>query len=98
MTIYLKFESEEQAQTVLSNYYSSEYGWDRASLTHSLDPVGVIYKDDGVYDELGNIITEPTILDGWHVNFIGELSDLVLTYEVEPKQPRQVFAEAINPN
>jgi hypothetical protein len=93
MTIYLKFPDKATAQSVLSAYYSSEYGWDRASLTHSLDPVGVIYKDDGVYDEIGNVITEPTMLDGWHVNFIGDLPSCASAYELNPAKPKRIFAE-----
>jgi hypothetical protein len=39
-----------------------------ASLTHSLDEVGIITKG-GEYDyETGEIIIAPTVLDGWHVN------------------------------
>ena len=35
---------------------------------------------------------DDTLLDGWHVNFIGELPEAWEDYVVEPKRPRRVFA------
>jgi hypothetical protein len=69
MTIYLKFTDEAEAQSVLCDYYSSEFGWNVATLEHSLDPVGTLYNNDAVFDLEGNVITEPTKITGWHVNF-----------------------------
>ena len=53
MTIYLRFENEEQAKEVLSDYFDVDYGWNTASITHALDPVGIIYNDDAMLDEDG---------------------------------------------
>jgi hypothetical protein len=41
-----------------------------ASHTHSLDEVGVISKGGEWDPETGEVITPPTVLDGWHVNLI----------------------------
>ncbi len=91
MTSYLRFESEEQAKTVLSDYFDEV--WNTASLTHALDPVGVIYNDDAVLDGEGNVIKNATAKSGWHVNFIGELAPYISAYEAFPNSPRRVFAE-----
>jgi hypothetical protein len=41
-----------------------------ASHTHSLDEVGVISKGGEWDPETGEVITPPTVLDGWHVNLM----------------------------
>ena len=41
-----------------------------ASHTHSLDEVGVITKGGEWDPETGDVITPPTVLDGWHVNLM----------------------------
>lgn len=34
-----------------------------------IDEIGPIVKGDGTYDEEGNVITPPTVVEGWHANF-----------------------------
>jgi hypothetical protein len=41
-----------------------------ASHTHALDVIGVITRG-GEWDDEGNVITPPEVLDGWHVNYVG---------------------------
>jgi hypothetical protein len=62
-----------------------------ASHNHALDVVGTISRG-GEWDEDGNVITEPTVLDGWHVNYSGELPDGWEQYAVQPQQPVRVWA------
>jgi hypothetical protein len=92
-TIYLTFPDEATAQYVLSDYYSAQYGWDRASLTHTLDPVGVLYKNDAIVDAQGVCTKQPTQVAGWHVNFIGDLPSSASDYELNPAKPKRIFAE-----
>jgi hypothetical protein len=61
-----------------------------ASHSHALDVVGIISRG-GEWDEDGNVITEPTVLDGWHINYRGEVPDEWLQYAVSPEQPVRVF-------
>jgi len=61
-----------------------------ASHSHALDVVGIISRG-GEWDEEGNVITEPTVLDGWHINYRGEVPDEWLQYAVSPEQPVRVF-------
>jgi hypothetical protein len=58
---------------------------------YALDVIGTISRG-GEWDEDGNVITEPTVLDGWHVNYVGELPAGWEQYAVTPEQPYRVFA------
>jgi hypothetical protein len=62
-----------------------------ASHTHALDVIGTIFIG-GEYDDEGEVITPPTLLDGWHINYIGELPDGWDAYVVSPKQPVRAWA------
>ena len=62
-----------------------------ASHTHALDVIGVITRG-GEWDDEGNVITPPTALDGWHVNYQGELPEGWEEFLVEPANPYRVFA------
>ena len=42
-----------------------------ASHTHAIDEIGII-TEGGTYDAEGNVITPPTPLNGWHVNYAGD--------------------------
>ena len=58
---------------------------------YAIDVIGSITVG-GEWDEEGNVITEPTVLDGWHVNYRGEVPDEWLQYAVSPEQPVRVWA------
>ena len=63
-----------------------------ASHTHALDVIGTIFRG-GEYDpETGEVLVPPTLLDGWHCNYVGELPDGWEEYVVRPEQPVRVFA------
>ena len=62
-----------------------------ASHTHALDVIGTI-SIGGEYDpETGDVIVAPEVLDGWHINFAGELPDGWEQYVVEPANPVRVW-------
>ncbi len=62
-----------------------------ASHDHALDVIGTISRG-GEWDEEGNVITLPTLLDGWHVNYSGELPEGWEEFVVEPENPVRVWA------
>jgi hypothetical protein len=62
-----------------------------ASHAHALDVIGTI-SIGGEYDDEGEVLVPPTLLDGWHINYSGELPDGWEEYVVRPEQPVRVFA------
>ena len=66
-------------------------GYITASRFHALDVIGPISRG-GEWDEEGNVITPPEVLDGWHLNYRGEVPDGWDVYAVWPGQPVRVWA------
>ena len=62
-----------------------------ASHTHALDIVGTITRG-GEWNDEGNVITPPEVLDGWHINYRGEVPDGWEQYAVWPENPARVWA------
>ena len=100
---YLRFPDQETALSVLQaanlTYIDPETKQPKditATHTHAIDVIGDIYTP-GVYgtDENGNIITiqEPVKLDGYHINIVGDLTEELEVYKINPPQtPYRVFA------
>jgi hypothetical protein len=64
-----------------------------ASHTHAIDEIGLIYEG-GTYDAEGEVIEAPTLLDGWHVNYVGEPPEAWDEFQVTPATPSRIFAGA----
>lgn len=47
--------------------------------------------EGGEYDEEGNVITEPTVIEGFHVNTLGEIEGAD-DYIVTPNSPKRKFS------
>lgn len=101
-TYFLKFPDEATAQTALeaAGIYVAPIGnnpgyYKQADIGWAFDPIGTITRG-GVYDqETGEELTPPTVLDGWHANYIGEsLPSELSTYNLTPapSTPYRVFA------
>jgi hypothetical protein len=74
-------EPDEDGNTTLLAYTND----------HAIDVIGVITRG-GEWDDEGNVITPPEVLDGWHVNYVGNLPDGWEGFLVEPTNPYRVFA------
>ena len=73
--------------------YEDHWTWSYYTHEHSCDVVGIIYNDDGVYDEeTGEVISAPTVMEGFHINFIGELPQELQANLVTPASPHRKFA------
>ena len=93
MTYYLRFPDADAWTAVateagfLIDDTLTAYTHDRA-----IDVVGTITRG-GEYDpETGDVIVAPEVLDGWHINFAGELPDGWDEFLVSPNDPYRVFA------
>lgn len=62
-----------------------------ASHTHSLDVIGTISRG-GEWDEEGNVVVPPTTVDGWHLNYVGNLPEGWEAFAVYPANPVRVWA------
>ena len=94
MTNYLRFPSEATGIAALdaAGLLTEDGTPITASHSHALDVIGAI-SIGGEYDpETGEVLVPPMLLDGWHVNYIGELPDGWEQYSVNPEQPVRVFA------
>ena len=72
-TYYLKFASQEEwdAKAAEAGYRYEDPETEAVYYSVSpgaIDVVGVIYNDDAVFDEEGEITSPLTAKDGWHVN------------------------------
>ena len=93
-THYLRFPDEKIGMAALdaAGLLTEDGAPITASHTHALDVIGPIYRG-GTYDpDSGEVITPPTLLPGWHCNYIGELPEGWDAYAVEPQHPVRVFA------
>jgi hypothetical protein len=96
-----RFDSQEQFRSLaaaegLICLYEDDNG-DEVLITGghgwALDEVGVISKGGEWDPETGEVITPPTVLDGWHVNVTGDLSPEAWDpYLVVVNHPVRVFA------
>ncbi|EMG9222362.1 hypothetical protein V5353_003459 [Enterobacter hormaechei] len=89
---YLHFPDEETAKEI-SGWWGAETGWVKPSKTLQIAVRGVLYNDDGEYGENGEVITEPTIIPGFHIDVIyGDISIDIQKYIVEPVNPYFILA------
>ena len=80
------------ANALDGNIIEDQWVWLYYTHDWSIDDVGILYNDDMVIDTDGKVISPPTPMEGWHVNFIGTLPDGWDEYLVNPRNPRRVFA------
>ena len=68
-----------------------------ASHHHALDIVATISRGGEWDPETGEVLVEPTVLDGWHVNYLGVVPDGWEQYAVWPRNPIRQWATANPP-
>ena len=99
MTHYLRFPDSTTGMAALeaAGFLNDDGEVITASHTHAIDVIGAI-SIGGEYDpETGEVLVEPTLLDGWHVNYVGDLPTGWDSYVVTPEHPSRVFATAPEP-
>jgi hypothetical protein len=98
---FLKFASKEEALQVFSitPEHTCEERLVHQTETFAIDEVGILYEDDGVYSEDGEVIVAPTKIEGYHYNYrvvYGNKPETPLPseltpYLVTPQNPQRTF-------
>jgi hypothetical protein len=93
-TTYLRFPDEPTGMAALeaAGFTNDDGEVITASHTHAIDVIGPISIGGEWDSEAGEVLVEPTLLEGWHVNYVGSLPDGWNSYVVTPEQPVRVFA------
>jgi hypothetical protein len=93
MTHFIRFPDAETGMTALDDagLLDGDLQFITASHNHALDVIGTITRG-GEWDEEGNVITPPEVLNGWHVNYAGELPEGWEEFVVTPENPARVWA------
>ena len=91
-THYIRFPDEATALAALAaaGLLTDDGMPITASHSHALDLIGPLWVG-GRWDEQGEQIEAPVLLEGWHLNYIGELPDGWEQYLVMPRRPKRVF-------
>ena len=100
---YLKFSNQAEAMSVLYHKegvvqadaevgIEANEGYDMPNFAN-IDIIGTIYNDDAVFSEDGEVISEATAKDGYHVNVrvVGEDASALEPFSVIPTQPRRIW-------
>lgn len=104
---YLKFASEQEAKSIL---YTEQMTWDAETETEvgtgeyrpnfrNISVIGLMYNDDAVLDENGDIVTPATAKEGWHVNVLaldGEDASGLEAYDTAPATPARIWGVMID--
>lgn len=88
--VYQEEFTENQEEPMMVEKEPGYY--DLASHEHAMDIIGTIIKGGKWNYETGEELEPPTVLDGWHVNYIGTLPDGWNQYLVSPENPVRKFA------
>jgi hypothetical protein len=95
MTHYLKFTDEAEFLFEFDSYIDDEFGLVSSGKGYDFDVVGIIFNptEEIVIDEHNNEYPAVAPIDGWHVNWLGELPEALQTYSIEkPSIPYRTFA------
>jgi len=95
MTHYLRFTDEAEFLFEFDAYIDDEHGLVTSSVGYDFDVIGIIYKptDEVQVDDEGYEYPIMAPVDGWHVNWLGELPESLQAYALEePNNPARVFA------
>ena len=105
--LYLKFADEAEMRSVLFEKVPTawdntdpenpiETEWEERQLFRNTDIIGPMVDTPAVLNEEGEVVTEATFVDGYHVNIraVGEDTAALDAYKVdpEPNTPARVWA------
>ena len=88
----LKYATREQgiADLISKEIYTEELEYCEG--VHAVVEIGMVIDQEATYDEQGNLLTEPTFVDGYHFDI---MTDNVIDFganEIFPNNPKHTFA------
>ena len=88
----LKYSTKEQgiADLISKEIYTEELEYCEG--VHAVVEIGKVIDVDATYDEQGNMLTEPTYVDGYHFDIMIEKEVDFGANEIIPKHPKHTFA------
>lgn len=93
MTKYLRFaDASAWAAAAAEAGFMSDEGLLAYTHDHAIDVIGTIAQGGEYGPGMGEVIAAPTVLPGWHVNYIGVLPAGWEAALVTPAPPYRVFA------
>lgn len=96
MRIYkLKYTDKETAITDLISKGVYQEIDEELSYGNGIDAVvevGLLIDQEAIFDEQGNLLTEPTYRDGYHFDIMAEKEIDFGTNEIFPNNPKHSFA------
>jgi len=95
MNIYkLKYTDKDTAIADLiakGVYVETEDGLAYGQGIHAIVEIGKVIQTQGIYDDEGNVITEPVYANGYAYDVMSE-QDIVFESEIFPNSPNHSFA------
>ena len=91
----LRYDNEHQGIDDLKLkgvYIETEEGLSYGQGVQAIVNIGKIILTDGTFDEQGNLLTEPTYIDGYHFDIMTEKEIDFGGKEIFPNSPKHVFA------
>ena len=59
---------------------------------HAVVEIGMVIDQEATFDEQGNLLTEPTFVDGYHFDIMAEKEIDFGENEIFPNNPKHTFA------
>ena len=88
----LKYSDKETAiaDLIAKEIYTEELEY--CDGVHAVVDIGKVIDQEATYDEQGNILTEPTYVDGYHFDIMIEKEVDFGANEITPNNPKHTFA------
>jgi len=92
MEYKLRYESKKQAIEHLHSLGITDEQGSFNQREISVVYLGQIVNEPATFDEDGNVLTEPTYIDGYHVDVLSNNNINFGNYEINPRTDKHIFA------
>ena len=92
MEYKLKYESKKQAIEHLHSLGITDEKGNFNQREISVVYIGQIIDKHATFDDKGNLLTEPTYIDGYHIDVLTDKKINFDNYEINPQTAKHTFA------